>query len=357
MRKVIVGVLVVVCSAATYVWQVGEPVTVVDVTPVTRGAIESRLQLTGLVINDRTVTLTALLDGEIMAILAREGDTVQAGTVLAELDSRQAQALLDKAEAEVVLQQQSLDAATRNHERTQRLSQEGNASRQSLDDSLDAMLAAQASLKVAQAELTLNQLRLDNAQIKSPFAGTVIQQSAETGQWLEAGQPLFKLVATEGIVIEAPVSASDWSRVKLGQVVEMSSELDADTRWQSEVSWIAPTVMEDSDRGNNVAVRFPPGDEAPPLLLGQEVDVDLSLQRVNDVLVVPLQVLQEGAAGNYSAFVLAEGRASRRLITIGLSSLSEAEVVDGLAEGEQLIITVGAALRDGQAVQARNRTR
>lgn len=353
MWKVIAGALIVAGVVAFYFWQAGDSATIVQTSPVTRGSIESRLQLTGKVINDRTVTLTALLDGEIMAIRAREGDVVEAGTVLAELDSRQAKALLDKASAEGVLRQQSLDAATRNYERIRRLSRAGNASQQTLDDSLDDMLAAQATLKAAEAEMTLNQLRLDNALIKSPFAGTVIQQSAETGQWLEAGQPLFKLVATEGIVIEAPVSASDWSRVSLGQTVELSSELDVDTRWQSEVSWIAPTVMENNDMGNNVAVRFPPGDDAPPLLLGQEVDVDLSLQRADDVLVVPLQMLVEDAAGNYSAFVLTDDRAGLRPVTIGLSSLDEAQVLDGLAEGDQLINPGGQLLRDGQAVQTR----
>ncbi len=55
---------------------------------VSRGSVEASLQLTGSVINDRTVTLTALLDGEIMAIKAREGDVVDAGRVLAELDKR-----------------------------------------------------------------------------------------------------------------------------------------------------------------------------------------------------------------------------------------------------------------------------
>ena len=88
----------------------------------------------------------------------------------------------------------------------------------------------------------MNQLRLDNALIKSPFAGTVIQQSAETGQWLEAGTPLFKVVATEGTVIEAAVSASDWSRMSVGQGVTLALKSSSVASWKSEVSWIAPTV-------------------------------------------------------------------------------------------------------------------
>lgn len=351
MWKYMAGGMIMLIGSGAYWWQAGESVRVVDTLLVERGRIDSRLQLTGKVINDRTATLTALLDGEIMAIRAREGDVVKAGTVLAELDSRQARALLDKASAEVVLQQQAVDAATRNHERIKRLFGVGDASEQAQDDSLDKKLAAEASLQAALATLTLNQLRYDNALIKSPYDGTVIQQSAETGQWLEAGQPLFTVVATEGIVIEAPVSATDWHKLSVGQSVELSLEASAGTSWISEVSWIAPTVTEDASEGQIVAIRIPPGDTAPELLLGQEVDVDLTLQFVEDALRVPFQVLTEHPSGEFTAFVLEDGKAARRNIELGLSSLNEAQVVDGLAEGEQLIVPDGQALEEGQTVR------
>lgn len=338
---------------AGVLWQRQGPVTLVTTVVVERGSVEASLHLTGVVKNDQTVTLTALLDGEIMAIKAREGDVVDAGRVLAELDPRQAQALLDKARAELIFQQQTLDAATRNYARIERLSGAGSASRQVLDDALDTRLNAQASLQIAEATLTLNQLRLDNASIRSPFAGTVIEQNAETGQWLEAGQPLFKLVATEGTVIEASVSASDWARLSLGQMVELSVPSDAQQSWSSSVNWIAPTVVDDQSLGNIVAVRFAPGDNAPALLLGQEVDVDLVLEQVDDVLVLPLSVLVESSAGEYSVFVLENDSAVQRPIELGLTSLDDAQVTQGLDEGERVIVPVGQVLHDGQAVQVR----
>ncbi len=353
MWKVVLGLLFVGVAAGVYWLQKGDSATPVVTVAVVRGSIESSLQLTGTVINDRTVTLTALLDGEIMAIRAREGDLVKAGAVLAELDSRQARALLDKANAELVLQQQSVDATSRNYERTKLLFRVENTSEQALDDSLDSKLAAEASLQAARATLTLNKLRLDNALIRSPFDGTVIQQSAETGQWLEAGQPLFQVVATEGIVIEALVSATDWPRLSVGQRVELTSEVNSENHWTSEVKWIAPTVTEDNNEGATVAVRFPPGEHAPALLLGQEVDVDLSLQQVDDVLMVPFQVLQEEASGEFTAFLLKDDRAQRRIVTIGQTSLSDAEIVDGLAVGDQVIIPGGQPLHDGQSVRQR----
>lgn len=352
MWKVVLGMLVaVVMAAAAYSWRQAEATRSVSTVAVVRGSIDSRLQLTGTVINDRTVTLTALLDGEITSILAREGDQVEPGDVLAELDSRQARAMVDQASAELVLSEQALQATTRNLDRIERLSQVGSVSMQSRDDGRDAQIEARASLHAARARLTMNQLLLDNAVIRSPFSGTVIEQSAETGQWLEAGTPLFKVVASEGTVIEAGVSASDWSRLSVGQPVTLSSDVNGGVQWASDISWIAPTVDTIGGQAKNVAVRILPTEKAPPLLLGQDVDVDVLLQRNDDVLIVPLQVLQESDQGEFSVFVLDDRTARKQQLTIGLTSLEDAEVVLGLTEGEQVIVPSGKPLHDGQAVQ------
>ena len=180
MLKTLLGLLAAGMVLAATFWLQQDSARSVRTLSVVRDSIEARLQLTGTVTNDRTVRLTALLDGEIMGIRAREGDQVEAGAILAELDSRQAQALLDKAAAELVLQRQSLDAATRDYERLARLFRAGTASEQAFDASQDARLAAEAAVAAAEATLALNQLRLDNAIIRAPFAGTVIDQSAET---------------------------------------------------------------------------------------------------------------------------------------------------------------------------------
>jgi len=353
LKKVLVGALLAGCALAVFLWQQQSPTVSVKIQTVTLDSVESTLQLTGKVINDRTVTITALLDGEITAILSREGDSVEKGDVLAELDSRQAQALVDKADAELVFQRQALKAAERNYERTQRLSTAGNASRQAMDDSLDQRLGAEASVKAAEATLSLNQLRLDNAIIRSPFAGTVISKTAETGQWLEAGSPLFTVVATIGTVIEATVNASDWSRIGLGQVVTLSTETSDDESWHSKISWIAPTVSRERDSENTVAVRFPIGDDAPVLLLGQEIDVDLILERVDNVIVVPLDALTEIQGEDYVAYVLDGDTARQRVVTLGITSLSDAEVLTGISEGDELLLPGRQQLSDGQTVSAR----
>ena len=264
-----------------------EPVVSVSTVAVEKRDIVLTLNLVGEVINDQTVTMTALLDGEIISIKAREGDAVSKGDTLAELDSQEANTLLDKAKAELQYQQQNVVMTTRNHQRLNDLSQAGNASKQSLDDALNAKLSAEAAVKVAATSVTLSELRMQNARIEAPFDGTVVLQSAEIGQWVEAGTRLFTIVSDSGNVIEAEVDSSEWSRVSLEQVAQLSTDAIPDMHWPSTVKWIAPNISEDS--GNTFAVRFSLGDDTPAFLLGQELDVDLELDRVTDVVTVPLQ--------------------------------------------------------------------
>jgi len=352
-KKVILllaGLLIVTMLAANIR---RDPARQVETIAVTRGEIFSSLSLTATVINDHTVTLTALLDGEIIAINAREGVQVEAGQILAELDSRQAKAMLDKAVAELDYERQNLAAAKRSHERNLNISSNGNVSRQALEDSQLRLRSAQAAVKVAIASITVSELHVQNASIRAPFAGTIVEQTAETGQWVEAGTQLFTLVASDGRVVEAQVDAGDASRVSLHQVVTLSSDAWPGVTWQSAVDWIAPTITQNNDAGANAfAVRMAVGDGAPELLLGQQLDVELQTARRDDVLTLPLQAIHETAADVHSVMVIEAGTVQRKSFEVGLMTIDEAEVLDGLNENDRVILPGGAPLEEGDRVVA-----
>jgi RND family efflux transporter MFP subunit len=327
------------------------PARVVDTLPVIRADIASTLSLTGTVINDHTVTITALLDGEIVAIQAREGVEVEAGETLAELDSQQATAMLDKAVAELRYERQNLESANRSYARNRDISSNGNVSRQALEDSLLGLQRAQAAVKVAEATITVNQLSVNNATIKAPFSGTVIEQTAEIGQWVEAGTQLFTLVASDGQVIEAQVDASDAGKVSLQQPVSMSSDAWPGFQWHSKVNWIAPAISSGDKANNAFAVRMALGDAAPDLLLGQQVDVELETDSRQNVLSLPLSTLQETVAEQYSVFVIEQGAVKRKPIDVGLLTINDAEIVNGLNESDLVIVPAGLPLAEGIAVE------
>jgi len=326
----------------------------VETVAVSQGNISTAIELTGRVINDQTLTLTALLDGEIIDVKAREGAEVTAGTILATLDNRHAKAMRDKAAAELAYQKQSSKSARVNYNRIKKISLEGNTSRQKLDDSLMQLRSAEAKVKIGESELRISELKLENAQIMAPFDGTVIEQTVEKGQWVEAGTHLFTLVASDGDVIEVQVDSGDAGEIFLQQSVKLSSDALPDKTWQSQVNWIAPAVTRvNSQPGNTFAVRVDVGKDSPPLMLGEQLDVQLITRQKNKVLLLPIQALVEESPGNYVVHVVDRDVAREIAVEVGIQSVNHAEIKSGISEGDWVIIPSAKAITAGMPVTTR----
>ncbi len=350
-RAIILFLLLLFAAAAAWFLLRPPAPTLVDVVSVERSDIATTLQLTGRVINDRTVTITALLDGEITAINARQGDRVEANTVLASLNNQVAAAQVSKAEADLLYQRRNLQITGNNYSRIKKLFDQGTTTRQSLDDALLEKRRVEASFKVAEAELDIRQLQLQSAEIKSPFAGTITEQHAEVGQWVEAGSRLFKLVADDGRVVEMQVDAGDAQKVTLGQAARISLETQEDTEWLDEVIWLAPAITTDGN-SNSFAVRVGLGRDAAALMLDQQVEVELELDSRRDVLQIQQAALQSDAEG-YFVFVFNDGKSDVRRIETGLFSINSVEVISGLDAAEQVIVPGLTQLQAGSRVEAR----
>ena len=350
-KKLLLALLVVVTAVAAARTLRQAPPPRVETVALERADLVSTLALTGTLTNDRTVTLTALLDGEITAIEVREGESAAAGQTLAELDARQPRAQLEQAVAERELARLELDAARASHERLTNMP--GNVSPQALEDSALALERARAALSVARSTARVAELQLANARVRAPFDGTVTERTAEVGQWIEAGTQLFTLVAHAGQVIEAEVDASDFERVAVGQGASLATESAPARRWRSTLDWVAPAIS-DGDGGSGVtfAVRLAPGDGAPPMLIGQQLDVDLELERRDGVPSLPLAALRQDGADSWSALVLEDGLARRRSVEVGLTTLDRAEIRGGLDADATVIVPFGDTPADGQRVSA-----
>jgi RND family efflux transporter MFP subunit len=339
MWKKLILLLLALLILALVAWQYlkPEPLTRVSMVAPVEQTLSTNLDLNAVVINDQVVTITALLDGEISSVVFREGEKVKKQEVLAVLDNKQAQSLLNKARAEFNYAKQKVNTASRSYSRIKNLSNAGNTSKQNLDESLDQLRGAQAEVEIAEANITLAEIQLQNATIESPFDGIVTQQHAEVGQWVEAGTPLFNVVAENGFLIEAQVDASDWAQVTLGQTVSLSTETAPDKRWQSTVAWIAPRVSQNRRDAKSVAVRFEFGEESPKLLLGQEVDAKLELQRVDNALTLPLSAMHEEAPNAYVVYVVENNKAKRVPVELGLQNATYAEIKSGIGSGDKVI--------------------
>ena len=359
-RRLIIAIFIVSVVAGLLLWNNKAPdALVVDITTVESGSIVTALSLTGELVNDRIVTITALVDGEITDVKAREGDIVKCGATLAEQDPVTARALLEKARAEQIIARVNAEDAKNNFDRTDRLWRRGDMSEQLYDEARHTSVKADSSVTVAKSAVTIAARAVRDATIRAPFDGQVIEQTTETGQWVEAGTPLFVLVATTGQVIEAYVDATDIASVDLDQAATMNSDAWPAQPWQSKVDWIAPVIAtQGRSRSadvppNAIAIRLPLGDEAPTLRLGQQVDVELETARRDDVLKLPLTALRQNTEGEFEVLTIESGEVQVTPVQTGLITPDMAEIADGLNAGDEVIISDVNALQAGTAVTVR----
>ena len=162
-------------------------------------------------------------------------------------------------------------------------------------------------------------------------------------------------MALEGREIEAHVDAVDSGRVMVGLPVTIHCDAFPDHPWRSRVGWIGPSVERKEDnRLNTFRVRLPLGEEAPPLLLGQQVDLEIQVERRDQALMLPFGALRE-RDGVFEVALIENGRIRYQEVKIGLEGETHVELIadaqGGIAEGRQVVRLDGDALATGTRAQ------
>lgn len=288
--------------------------------------------------------------GRIASISVGVGDRVEAGQVLAELDTRvavlrlkQAEAALQRARAQVEEQQRRLQVQQTLHGR-------GNTTLQALRAAeLDAA-TSEAALVEAEAQNAIAERDLSDSTIRAPFAGAVAAREFEPNAEVATGQVVLRLDAAGPLEVMASVPGSIIARLHPGKTVRVLI---------AGVEQPVPGRIERvGDRGDN-ALSFPMSVEldaraAPMARSGMAAEVRLELDQ-GDRLTVPLSAIVAGEAANTGhVFVVPAGghAVERRAIIIAEVSGARAVVQSGLARGERIVTTGAAFLHDRQVVAA-----
>jgi len=208
---------------------------------------------------------------------------------------------------------------------------------------------AAARAQVAQARATLQQaqLQLKRATLVAPMAGTVTGIEIEAGEMAAPGVPAVVLSDLTALEVEVNVDETDVANVALGQPARISVDAFPDARLSGEVTHIAPAAAS-LDFGAvvyPVTVRLEAGET--PVRTGMTADVVISVARREDVLIVPLRSVQVVDGRTYVNRVL-DGEIEGVDVVLGLTSDTEAEIVEGLAEGDVVLVGTPAAERASQ---------
>ncbi|MFO1219232.1 MAG: efflux RND transporter periplasmic adaptor subunit [Burkholderiaceae bacterium] len=371
MTAMLLGVAGVAWNAA----RSNAPLHHVATAAVERGDIEDAVVALGTLQPREFVDVGTQVSGRLERLHVSIGDKVEAGTLLAAIDAavpsarvEAGQATLRNLGAQLDERRAQLDLAQRQHARARSLRQADAISQEAVDSAAAAARVAAAQISALQAlqqqtraNLKIEQAQVGYARIHAPIAGTVVALYARPGQTLNASQqaPLILRVADlSSMTVVAQVSEADVVRLVPGTDVHFHTLGWAERRWSAKVRQILPTP----ETLNNVVLYNVLFDVANPdqrLKPQMSAQVYFVLGRARDALLVPTAALKprkaaapagggdaEGAPTRWRARVLVEGRIEEREVTVGVRNRTQAQVVAGLQEGEQVVI--GAAPREGE---------
>lgn len=333
-----------------------------------RGNLIETASASGKIEPEVQVEVKSRVSGQVIEVLVKEGDQVEAGQLLARLDPVDAERQLasskvakSRAIADVQAAKASLAMAeldTQNSEVTSRVAKQsaelglGSAdaartaehNRRVAGSNVELrraqLAAAQGALAAAELDVQDAQLRLKETSIFAPIAGTILDVAVEKGTLVSSaltnvsgGTVMMTLADLSDLRIIASVDEAQISRVQVGQRVDINVDTYGDRTFQGEVERVSPLGV-DTSSVITFDVEIAVVDEAASLLRsGMSADIEIVTAEQKDVLLVPLVAIQ--SSGRRRFVKLSNGE--ERTIKTGSTDGTQMVVLEGVTEGERVI--------------------
>jgi HlyD family secretion protein len=355
-------VLVLVVLAGIFVWYKMRPKDIeVSVAQVTRGTVEK------IVANTRAGTLKACrkanlspgIGGQISVLTVEEGDRVREGQLLVELwnnDLKSEAALVEKeieaAEAKAAASLLQADIALREAERMQKLVKDNAISDQDVDKAeTEAKVrranyeAAATGIAVSRARLAVINAQLERTMLVAPFDGIIAKINGELNEYVTPSPPgiptppTVELLDTSCFYVIAPIDEVDAPAVKINMDARVIMDAFGEKHFPARVRRIDPYVLdlEKQARTVDVEVEFIDEEDGEKFLAGYSADVEIIIEVEHDVLRIPTQALLDSS--RVFIYQTQKRTLQEKTVQVGLSNWDNTQVVEGLQEGESVVIS------------------
>ena len=367
----------------------GKAGTEVEIETVGKQTIRSSILASGTLTYQQQVLLTSEVIGKVAEILVAEGDKVKAGQIVLKLDDQQFRAEVEQQQAsrrqqQINIERQlvNLDNERRQFERTEKLHKQKLIDDTRMDDARHRLSLAEIELRqsrvsLQQAEALLRQAeqRLAKTVIRAPLAGTVIAIDIKIGETAVpstqsfAGSQMMTIADVETMVLEANVDEADIGKLSPGLQADIFSAAYPDTKLTGVVDEIplAPkrnvgAVAQNNALSRTYSVKLKLVDDGNLMLRpGMTCRTEIFNNTKGDTLAVPIQAVVSGSAlekkeedesrstlkaeDTYAVWIDQDGRAQKRMVTLGVADDRYQEVLSGLQENDRVIVGPPASLR------------
>ena len=319
----------------------------------------------------RRAGISPAIGGQIASMPVKEGDVVAQGQVLMQLWNEDTQAQYELAVSESRASAANAnqacvraEVAKREAERQQKLRQKNLSSEEAVDKAdgearaqRAACNAAKATAEVSKARLKVIQAELERTRLTAPFAGVVAEVNGEIGEFVTPSPvgiptpPAVDLMDISCVYVSAPIDEVDAPRIRVGMKANISLDALSGEIFPGTVKRIAPYVLEVEKQARTVDVEvdFNCQQSCERMLPGYSADVEVILDEKHDVLRVPTEAILEGSR---VLLFTVDNVLEQREIETGLSNWEWTEVTDGLAAGDQVVVSVEReGVEDGAAAE------
>lgn len=293
-----------------------------------------------------SVQATSRVAGAVERVRFREGDSVKAGAVLAEIEPGRYSLAVDGATATLARATAARADAERGLERRQKMNAEGVASSEEVDTFRTRRDTATADEAAARSQLALAQLNLRDAFVRAPIDGVVQTRTVQTGQYLQPGAVLATIVRRDPLLVRFKVPESDSSHLAIGQPVRFIVHGGGDAR-SATVKHVAAKA-EPATRMVDVVGEVDAPDET--LRPGTFVEVKIPSGGA-EAAVVPQTAVRPSERG-FLSFVIEDGKAVERVVKLGRRTGDGfVEVLSGLGRNERVVVRGAEALTPGAVLR------
>jgi len=315
-------------AAAPIPVQVGYPI---------RADIFATYRATTTIASDADAPVLARVPGEVVELLAEEGDQVGKGEVLARLDGERLRLEMLAAKAELDKVRQELD-------RYSDLADRGLVSVAMFEDLKYDVAALRASYE-------LKKLNYDYSSIRAPIAGVVSSRDIKLGQNVAVNSVVFRVTDNSKLIAYLQIPQGELHKFAAGHPAGVRVDSAPGVEFPATIVRISPTI--DTRNGTFRATAYV-DNQLGALVPGMFARFTVAYEKHTDALLVPESALVV-EDDETSVYVVSEGQVARRIVETGITSGDRVEVLLGLGENEEIVVVGHSGLRDGSKVLASNR--
>jgi len=328
----------------------------VSAEPARTADLNVRIVSLGTVTPVNTVTVRSLVDGQLQKVFFTEGQLVEAGAPLAEVDPRPFEVQKQQAEALLARDRALLDNAHLDLERFRTLLDQDSVAKQQVDTQEALVRQYEATVKLDQAQIDTAALQLAYAHITAPISGRIGLRLVDSGNMVHTSDASGLAVITQlrpiTVLFSIPQDALPkvMAHFKAGEPMAVEA-FDRDGRTLLATGKLVTVDNQIDPTTGTVKLRaeFPNTDEA--LFPNQFVNVQLIADKIQGATVVPTAAVQRGTVGTFVYVVADQKTASVRVVETGPSERGQIVISKGLAPGEVVVVDGVDKLREGSAVE------